>query len=354
MPKAFLLAVVLILAFELLNFHFDGYLYNAPFQSLNIKEYGEGLWHIDFSLKKPKDEFRIFILGGSSVYNLNYFDYLDYFEGKLENADDKKQMKIIPTAVDGADTNDLIFYLSEILNYEPDLIIIYSGHNEFLRVIDSKPFFNSTSLTRLNNKLIGTSSLYQLESRLIDSVRRLIFDYIIKPIKEKRKSFILFPCYDLPLFGINIEFNKSEIYEDYEKNIIKMVKFVKKNDVNIILSTVAYNRMFPPFEPPDEHYKYCEKLFTQHKYNEALDCFEKALDSDLLPVRATKTSNEIVENIAIEHNIPLADVDQKILESSKYMLGSEFFGDHNHLDYDGNKILIDVFYDTIIDNGLVT
>jgi len=122
-----------------------------------------------FLVNKPKNEFRIFILGGSSVRNLHFFSDLNYLKDKLEKSIGNKQVRIITIGADGYGTNRLLLHLPEVLGYEPDLIIVYSGHNEFWETFIMKNF-TDTPLSRLNNKLIEVSKLYQLESVAINKI----------------------------------------------------------------------------------------------------------------------------------------------------------------------------------------
>nr|AQS32419.1 hypothetical protein [uncultured archaeon] len=299
-----------------------------------------------FLVNKPKNEFRIFILGGSSVRNLHFFSDLNYLKDKLEKSIGNKQVRIITIGADGYGTNRLLLHLPEVLGYEPDLIIVYSGHNEFWETFIMKNF-TDTPLSRLNNKLIEVSKLYQLESVAINKIIKFTLD------QREKKQHPLFSSY--PKIDLDLEFNKTNVYRNYENNIIKMIKLAKEKNVDVIISTVAYNRMIPPFKPADSYYNFCDSLFKQKKFDEALVCFDQALDSDLQPHRASKTSNEIIKNISKTYKIPLADVDQKIVKSSKYNIpGLDLFYDTTHLNYDGNKILLDVFYGAITDNGLLS
>ena len=76
-----------------------------------------------FPAEKEKNEFRIFILGGSSVYNLDSAPELEWkLEKELEN-----DVRIVNVAGLGYGTGRLLMRLKEIIGYDPDLVILYSG-----------------------------------------------------------------------------------------------------------------------------------------------------------------------------------------------------------------------------------
>jgi len=299
-------------------------------------------------VEKPENEFRIFIFGGSSIYNLDDFNNL---KNKLQKTNDNKKIKIINVGARAYGTDRLLLHFQEILGYEPDLIIIYSGHNEFSEEYQKTIFFQDTFSSRANNKLIEISRLYQLLSLVINKVTKFVLVSNIKSIEESRHP--LFPPNAKIVWGIT--FNKTNIYRNYENNIIKMIKLAKNNNIDIIISTVAYNRMRYPFNTPDNSYELCEEFLTSKRFSEALDCLSKALDSDLQPHRASETSNKIIKKVSRRYKIPLADVDKEIVKVSKYNIpGFDLFDDHCHLNYKGNYVLQTVFYKTVIDNELLS
>ena len=84
-----------------------------------------------FPLKKPARTLRIAVLGGSSVRNIH--EHLQERRTRLaENLtrcyDD---VEYINAGGDAYGSHRLVLLAVELLLYEPDLVFIYSGHNEF-------------------------------------------------------------------------------------------------------------------------------------------------------------------------------------------------------------------------------
>lgn len=92
-----------------------------------------------FPVKKDKNEVRIFILGGSSVNRLGRVELL---RSKLQREflPDKK-IRIINIGGNSYGTNRLLLQMQEIVEYAPDLAILYSGHNEFEEEFIRRTFF---------------------------------------------------------------------------------------------------------------------------------------------------------------------------------------------------------------------
>ena len=88
-----------------------------------------------FAAHKGAREFRIFCLGGSTVQGRPYAietSFTTWLELSLQAAAPDRQWEVVNCGGVSYASYRLAPILSEILNYQPDLIIVYTGHNEFL------------------------------------------------------------------------------------------------------------------------------------------------------------------------------------------------------------------------------
>lgn len=95
-----------------------------------------------FPARKPENGFRIFCLGGSTVQGRPYSietSFSHWLEVNLQAADPTRAWDVINCGGVSYASYRLAPILEEVLQYEPDLIILYTGHNEFLedRTYDS-------------------------------------------------------------------------------------------------------------------------------------------------------------------------------------------------------------------------
>jgi len=87
----------------------------------------------EFKPQKPAGQFRIFLLGSSVVFNGSTDDrtIAGFLQKKLRNTFPKLNVKVInggrASYVSGQTLAQLIF---EVLNYSPDLIIVFQGNND--------------------------------------------------------------------------------------------------------------------------------------------------------------------------------------------------------------------------------
>jgi len=88
-----------------------------------------------FAATKGADEFRIFCLGGSTVQGRPFAietSFTTWLEMNLRAADPRRQWEVVNCGGISYASYRLVPILAEVLGYEPDLIVLYAGHNEFL------------------------------------------------------------------------------------------------------------------------------------------------------------------------------------------------------------------------------
>jgi hypothetical protein len=88
-----------------------------------------------FPANKPRGTFRIFCLGGSTVQGRPFSketSFTTFLEIGLGEADPGRDWEVINCGGISYASYRLVPMLKECLNYEPDLFILCTGHNEFL------------------------------------------------------------------------------------------------------------------------------------------------------------------------------------------------------------------------------
>src|SRR4051812_28968707 len=88
-----------------------------------------------FLADKPANEFRIFVLGGSTVQGRPWSietSFTTWLELHLNAADSSRHYEVVNCGGVSYATYRLIPVLQEVLHYQPDLVIFCEGHNEFL------------------------------------------------------------------------------------------------------------------------------------------------------------------------------------------------------------------------------
>lgn len=114
---------------------------NQHTKILNINSYG--FRGPEFSINKNENIFRIFMIGGSTTVSLRSDSDNHTIPGYLQtmfNDNNYKQIEIINAGVPGiTSTDELALLKYKILNFNPDLIIIYDGANDITYSYNYKP-----------------------------------------------------------------------------------------------------------------------------------------------------------------------------------------------------------------------
>ena len=88
-----------------------------------------------FAARKGPNEYRIFCLGGSTVQGRPFAietSFTTWLELNLRLADPRRKWEVVNCGGVSYATYRLVPILQEVFGYQPDLIVLYTGHNEFL------------------------------------------------------------------------------------------------------------------------------------------------------------------------------------------------------------------------------
>lgn len=88
-----------------------------------------------FPATKPEKEFRIFVLGGSTVQGRPYLPdtaFSNWLQQELDATDTDHDYRVVNCGGISYASFRLRPMVNEVLTYDPDLIIVATGHNEFL------------------------------------------------------------------------------------------------------------------------------------------------------------------------------------------------------------------------------
>ena len=362
-----------------------------------------------FPLEKAQGTYRIFCLGGSTTYGRPYDDntsFAGWLRELLPTADRNKNWEVINAGGISYASYRVAYQMEELVHYQPDLFIIYTGHNEFLeertysQIRDIPPVIRSTVslMARTRTWSAMTTALQNMgihpetkkEGR--DNLALEVVAILDRSAGLKRYTR------DDPL--------REKILQHYRISLERMVALARSVNAQIIFVTPASNlKDCTPFK--SEHtqgldqaaQQQSEQMLAQAKeaireenWNGALGLLEKAVkldprhaelqyrrgqvllalgrfeeaetalrlarDEDVCPLRALTPMRRIVEEIAKEQDVGLVDyvdlLELRMQEIKGYPIpGEELFLDHVHPTIEGHKILALALIQSMVDQGLV-
>jgi len=362
----------------------------------------------EFARDKAPGSYRVFCMGGSTTYGRPYYDrvsFCGWLRAYLEAADPTRHWEVINAGGISFASYRVARLMNELRQYQPDLFIVYSGHNEFLEERSYGALLDLPAwLIDLNATLSGTRT-YTALKHLIDAVQPdlqraaqrastlgdevdEILNHSVGPDKYHRDDTL-----------------KQQIITHYRLNMRRMVKIAHDAGADIILVQPASNlKDMSPFksehrEGLDEaaleewerlyrrggelqragelqqalaayrqalaiddryaevHYRVGQVLFGLEQYQDAERAFARALEEDVAPLRMLGAMQHIVEQVAAAEQVALVDFRAIIREAylSEYphaVFGREYFPDHVHTSMEGYRLLGLALFDELVQQGV--
>ncbi|MBU0468958.1 MAG: tetratricopeptide repeat protein [Candidatus Omnitrophica bacterium] len=285
----------------------------------------------DFPIVKPSDTIRIIFLGGSFT-----FDWAGNITLPVDLVPGKK-LEIINAGMPGYDSYRVEIIAKEMLLYDPDLIVLLSGNNEYFpeQGINLKAYYINDFLTRfsLYRKLKKNMTTYKKERAVVDSdqAKQIYLNYhknlrsIVDSANKKGIPIIL--C-TLPL---NLTGSLSDVQEPVNKLFI---------EAKVLLENGDYGKAIDRFndylqENPGDmlgHYFLGRAHEKNKNYNEAKNHYSLAKEVMVVSDTSNTEKNGIVRKIAKEEGTGLLDLEEIFTKiAPNGLTGMEQFRDHCHI-----------------------
>ncbi len=287
-----------------------------------------------FERVKPPRTLRVFALGGSSV---NYLDYeFPLLAERLQKESGWERVEIINCGGLSYGSHRLVLIAREILHYEPDMVMIYSGHNEFEEMqqmgLARVPFAPA-------QRMLARSALYRF---LRDwSARRQIAG--LEAAARQRALANSIP--DSSKSWAHV-FTPEEIagrMRDYRENLTAIITLCRERNVPVVIGTVPSNLVKPslPGREGERYEQEVRPLFERGDFAAAAALGREILRNASPRHQSSDVENGILRELSRELSVPLADVEAAVIAAEPHGVpGETLFNDHCHLNPEGNKLLI--------------
>jgi tetratricopeptide (TPR) repeat protein len=364
--------------------------------------------HQQFYKKKPAGAYRIFCLGGSTTYGRPYNDttsFAGWLRELLPRADPSRRWEVINGGGVSYASYRVARLMKELALYEPDLFIIYSGHNEFLEQRSYGALRDAPGVVKSTAALLARTRTWTAMSLLM---RRMNISSSPKP--DQRFRLTREVDTQLEKYGPDIyerdDNLRDKILMHYRLSLERMVDIAESVNANVIFVTPASNlKDFSPFksqhtdglgesdrlrvenllangmelmresrwsealEVLDEgvvvdprfaelHYRRAKALFSLGQHEEAKAAFRRARDEDVCPLRILSPMQETVAEVSRETGLPLVDfvglLEQRLsAEQGHRILGEEYFLDHVHPTIEVNRMLALWLIEAMSERGIL-
>lgn len=353
-----------------------------------------------FLSTKP-DGFRIFTLGGSTAYGHPYDDatsFSGWLRAYLPKVDPTRHWEVLNCGGISYASYRLVLVLEELCQYEPDLFIVYTGHNEFLERRTFEGVLETPAIKQHIGTLLSRSRVYTVLQRWVNPSPSATSEHLLPAEVDTILDNSVGPS----------AYHRDDAYanlvrEQFEYNLTRMVVLANEVDAPILFVTPPSNlRDCSPFksEPSEDlsdealvqlrrdlnrartlmeddklpdaltalddcvaiddgyaeaHYLRGRVLWDLGEYENARYAFERARDEDVCPLRATGPLVATIDRVASKGIAGCIDFESKVNDLSEHSIpGNDWFLDHVHPTIEGNRQLSLSIVEYLIRSGIAT
>ncbi len=344
-----------------------------------------------FGATKQDNEFRVFCLGGSTVQGRPYAietSFTTWLEFSLQAADPKRKWQVINCGGVSYASYRLVPILKEVLNCDPDLIVLCTGHNEFLEdrtyesIKRSPAWINASHETLSRFKTYCFLRSFGVQNSAKHTRQLLATD--VQPELDFTNGLDFYHWDDAW---------RNDVVKHFEDNLVRMVRLAENANVPIILMNPVNNlKHCAPFKsehraglsdgvrariaavvdpaqenqfetPQDEldqiqallksddqyaklHFRAGHCLLALNRFDEAREAFVNAKERDVCPLRILQPMQEAIKKMASQYQVPLVDVSEFFRQRvADGIPGRETFVDHVHPTVHGHQLIAGLLFD---------
>jgi tetratricopeptide (TPR) repeat protein len=341
-----------------------------------------------FRKEKLPNSYRVVCLGGSSMFGTPYqmtATMPGIIRKQLRHLLPGSEVEVINLGASAINSEVVKKIAREIVKYQPDLVLVYMGHNEFYGP-------EGVGATRLEKKFPFLISLkYTLrELRIYQVLEKMIHSLASHSSQTAERNLMRQVSRGqlVPLESADAE----RIFRIFSDNLAQLIDIFREKGTPLVVSDVASNLQFEPFIWPSLDtlgnlrldLEEAELAYQQQHYQEAINClmpdyekyrehpllnfrlgkyylkagdkeralfhFREARDQDLLKFRAPSQIDSIIHGVCREKKVPVMSAEKYINSVSKNGIsGYDLFWEHLHLRWEGYYKIAELFLQKILE-----
>ena len=338
-----------------------------------------------FPAQKAPDTLRIVLQGESSAAGFPYGRFgspAAMLQQRLKRLYPEKNIEVISVAMAAISSYTLLDTADEILAIQPDAVLIYAGHNEYLGVMGA-----GSSMAASSSVLWGRIILFLRQFNLFQWLQSVLSSFT-EPVAQhsgtvQPRGTTMSKAAAGQLIALDSELYQQGLAQ-FEQNIGLLLATYQQAQIPVYIGTLASNEADqPPFQSEPElafvpdpgsksaeqelplllkqypqhallHFNYGLWLRQQGQKTAALTEFQWARDLDLLRFRAPSAFNPLIRRLAEQHQAVLVDTESTLrMHSKDQLLGQQLLLEHVHPNAQGYFLMAQAYLEQLIRSGVL-
>ncbi len=306
-----------------------------------------------FRRHKQPGTFRAFVQGESSAAGFPYglgAALAGVLDQRLEREHPDREIEVISTAMAAVNSYALVDFADEIIAEQPDAVLVYVGHNEFLGILGVGSSMRLAATPTLTRAFLAVRDLrlFQFMARAYGRWR----PEAAAPVPSAGDSLMARVAGErsIPL--------SSETYrrglQQFEANLGRLLAKYQAAGVPVVVGTLVSNeRDQPPLAvlagaegdvagAAKTAFHAAQDAESAGQHDAARDGYAWARDLDPLRFRAPAAFNEVVRRVADAQGATVVDVHAAFAGASEHgLIGERLLLEHVHPNLDYHGALLD-------------
>jgi tetratricopeptide (TPR) repeat protein len=317
--------------------------------------------HNYFDKIKEANSYRVFIMGGSSAAGFPYTpngSFGRYIRKRLELIYPDKKIEVVNIAMSAINSYALRDMLPGVIDQQPDLIIIYAGHNEYYGALGVGSVETLGDTRSIVNTVIWLNRFKTFE--ILRDIIKSVSGWFSEPVIAD--GTLMARMSQRQLIPFNSDKYLSGL-DQFEGNLRDILELAETEKIPVLLGTVVSNlKDQKPFASvSDINQPDADKVFSSAKLElssgnvvVADSLFRLAKDLDALRWRAPERINEVIAKLGNEFGVNVIKLDSVLkAESMTGVVGDDLITDHLHPNLRGYQIIGRQFINRALESNLL-
>jgi lysophospholipase L1-like esterase len=318
-----------------------------------------------FRMQKQPGTFRVFVQGESSAAGFPYglgAALAGVLDQRLEREHPDREIEVISTAMAAVNSYALLDFADEIIAHEPDAVVVYVGHNEFLGILGVGSSMRLASTPGLTRAFLAVRDL-RLFQLLARAYARWQPD--AGPPAPAAGDSLMARVAGERSIALDSDTYRRGVRQ-FEDNLGRLLDRYRSAGVPVFIGTLVSNeRDQPPLAilagaegdaagAAKTAYHAAQDAEAAGQYDAAREGYAWARDLDPLRFRAPAAFNDVVRRVADARGATVVDVHAAFAGASEHgLIGERLLLEHVHPNLDGYFLLADAFHAALLASTLL-